>query len=156
MIDREQQTERTEAAIMAVLDNQYYTLTNQVINNMRRLSALADKWPPILLILFGALLLGVSIAIKVGLFGPVAMLTIWEGEFITMILSGAGLMVIGALFSLYQSRSLRKIAKAQQLVGTEILNKQIDVEKDLLERHQKQQAGQLILLPAKRLKRYRR
>ena len=155
MIERQQPPDRNEQAIMGVLDNQFYTLTDQVINNMRRLSALADKWPPILLILFGALLLGVAIAIKVGLFGPVAMLTMWEGEFITLILAGAGLMVVGALFSLYQSWSLRRIAKAQQLVGTEILHKQIDIEKDLLVRNRAQQ-GQLILLPAKKLKRHRR
>jgi|SRR5687768_203784 len=178
MINREQQTERSEAAILAVFDNQFYTLNDQIINNMRRLSSLGDKWPPVLLIASGALIIAFSVAIKIGLFGhpnqqvtslPAATgveaggVTVNLGpgivdsmEFMTLILSGAGLMLAGALFSLYQARSLRKIIQAQHLVGTEILNRQIDIEKDLIVRDQSQQAGQLILLPGKKLKRYRR
>ncbi len=178
MIDSQQQTEKTEAAIMAVFDNQFYKLTNQIIDNMRRLSTVGDKWPPILLVAFGALIIVVSVAIKIGVFGSptpaatsvpvsptpeVGGVTVRLGseivdsmEFMTLVISGAGLMLAGALFSLYQARSLRKLIMAQQLVGTEILNKQIDIEKDVLVRNHAQQQGQLILLPGKKHKRFRR
>lgn len=178
MIDREQRTERGEAAIMAVFDNQFYTLTNQVIHNMRRLSTLGERWPSVVLIVVGALMIAFSAAIKIGFFArpysagadstaapgaDARAISVQLGpdivdsmEFMTLVLSGAGLMLAGALFSLYQARSLRNIVKAQQLIGTEILHKQIDVEKDLLARQQTQQAGQLILLPGKKHKRYRR
>lgn len=154
MTEREQLV-RSGSAIHDVFDNQFPTLTNQIIRNMQRVSMVGDKWPPVLLVLAGAALAFTAVAIKVGFLGEKAMLILWPGEFIALVLAGAGLMLFGALFSLYQARSLRKIIKAQQVIGTELLNKQIDIEKDLLTGKHKQQ-GQLILLPAKKLKRLRR
>lgn len=150
------ESERSEDAIREVFKNQFPALTSQILNNMQQISVVGDKWPPILLILLGAGLIVVSLAIKIGFFGVITMGILWPGEFMALIFSGAGLMFAGALFSLYQARSLRKIIKAQQLVGTEILNKQMDIEKDLLTGKHRQQQGQLILLPAKKLKRFRR
>lgn len=151
---------RRESAILNVFDNQFPTLTDQVINNMFRLARLEQRWPALLLIISGVLLLAITLGLKVSfIVGATTQTLRWE-EFITLTLAGAGLMAVGALFHLYQIRSLRKIIQAQQLVGTEIINKQIEVEREVITRDQQhqQQMGQLIILPGgkKMRKRWRR
>jgi len=156
MSDTEQSVNRSETAILEVFDNQFPTLTNQLVQNLRQLSVLGERWPALFLLLGGAALLVASLAIKIGLFGLIAMGVLWPGEFMTLILAGAGLMLAGGLFSVYQSSSLRRIIKVQQALGTELLNKQIDIGKDLVMRNQDRQWGQLILLPTKKRRRFRR
>ncbi|HEX8500520.1 MAG TPA: hypothetical protein VF659_08020 [Pyrinomonadaceae bacterium] len=148
----------SETAILNVFNNQFPTLTDQIINNLYRLSRHGDRWPAVLLVVCGALLLAVSLVLKVGYFIGRMSSTLRSEEFITLIFAGSGLLLFGALFSIYQARSLRKIIQAQQLVGTEILNKQIEVEREVITHHQKhQQMGQLLLLPSKKArKRWRR
>jgi hypothetical protein len=153
MVDREQPV-TSETAVREVFENQFPTLTNQLLYNMRQVSLLGDKWPPILMVLLGAALAFIPVLITTGLLGGTATAELNYMEFITLVIAGAGLIFFGALFSLFQGWSLRRIVMAQQIVGTEILHKQIDIEKDMIRERQKQQ-GQLILLPAKRLRRLR-
>ncbi len=155
MADREQ-SERGETAILGVFDNQFPTLTNQIVHNLHRLMTVREKGPTRLLIISGVILLLVSIAIRVGFFGMVAMLVLSPPEFITLISAGSGLIVAGGLLSVAQAWSLRRIITVQQALGTELLNKQIDIGKDLIKSNQEQQWGQLILLPTKKHKRLRR
>jgi uncharacterized membrane protein YqjE len=160
MTDREHSA-RNEAAILDVFDNQFPTLTSQLIDNLQRLSMVGEKWPTTLLIILGAFLLFAALAIKLMLIvyypGDEKTLRLSAMEFTTLILAASGLMVIGALFSLYQARSWRKIVMAQQLVGTELLNKQIDIAKGMVVRQQQgHQGGEMILLPAKIRRRHRR
>ena len=148
------ESERSEAAIREVFDNQFPSLTNQMIFNMRRISMVGDKWPPVLMVLLGGALTFIPVAITIGIFGDRAIEKLDYMEFIALVIAGAGLVFFGALFSLYQGWSLRRIIVAQQRVGTEILTKQIDIERDMLKDQRKRQ-GQLILLPAKKLRHLR-
>lgn len=150
-----EQLVRHQPAIQEVFDRQFPNLTNQVIADIERIAKFGEKWPSRVLVLAGAALSLIAVAIKIGLIREGATHLFWYGEFITMIIAGAGLIFFGALFSLYQAWSLRKIINAQQVIGTELLNKQIDIERDLLKNKHKWQ-GQLILLPSKKLKRLRR
>lgn len=161
MTDRDYSA-RNEAAILEVFDNQFPTLTSQVIDNLQRLSMVGKTWPMTLLIVAGALLLLASVVVKLMLImyyrGTEVLVEskLSPVEFTTLILSASALMVIGALFSLYQARSWRKLVLAQQVVGTEILNKQIDIAKDMVVNRQRVQGGDMILLPARIRKRHRR
>jgi hypothetical protein len=156
MTDSNQLSNR-ETAILNVFDKQFPSLTNHINHNLERLSGVGDKWPAMLMILLGALLLAFALAVKLGFFFGLMLATLRSEEFITLVLAGSGLLFFGVLFGLYQAWSVRKIILVQQTVGTEILNKQVDFEKDLVIRREKQQMGQLILLPNKKgRKRFRR
>jgi hypothetical protein len=161
MSDREQ-IMRSEEAVLHVFHNQFPALTGQIIKNLYLLSGLRERWQPILLVALGALLLLFTLLLRVGYFyrdlnGAQRVGELQPLEFITLIVVGSVLMFSGALFGLYQSRSLRKIILAQQVLGVQILNKQIDTEREVIERQQRQQQNaQLVLLPRKIRKRLRR
>ena len=159
MADKERKVTK-ETAILEVFNNQFPTLTKQVIDNLKQLSMVGEKWPTTLLMVLGMLLLGAALVIKLVVITsyPVNEMEVRLSpfEFSTLIISASGLLVVGALFSLYQARSWRKIVLAQQVVGTEILNKQIDIAKEMVVGRHSLQGRQLILLPARIRKRYRR
>ena len=159
MTDRDH-SERNEAAILEVFDNQFPTLTSQVIDNLQRLSLVGERWPTTLLIFSGALLLFATLALKLMLIivytGDTRTQSLLAVEFTTLILAASGLMFVGTLFKVYQARSWRKIVLAQQVVGTEILNKQIDIAKGVVVRRHEFQREGMILLPAKIRRRHHR
>jgi hypothetical protein len=160
MSDSREQIMRSEEAVLHVFHNQFPALTGQIIKNLYLLSGLRERWQPILLVALGALLLLFTLLLRVGYFyreRPTPEEALRPEEFITLIVVGSGLMFSGALFGLYQARSLRKIILAQQVLGVQILNKQIDTEREVIERQQRQQQNaQLVLLPRKIRKRLRR
>jgi hypothetical protein len=154
MITREE-SEKSGDALRAVFDNQYRVLTGQVLKNLYESSKVGVSWPTKLLVFLGAILLVVSLLMKIDY--PFKIASLSDIEFTTLIFASSGLLFTGALFSLLHAWSWRSIIRAQQVVGMEILNKQIDVEKELLTGKNRYQAGgQLILLPTKIHKRLRR
>jgi hypothetical protein len=142
----------SEAGTLEGFNKQFLALTKQMISNLRERPAPGEHRATLLLIIAGGFLLFVSLAMKLEY---VKAENLRPEEFITLIVSSSVLMLVGALFSLYQARSWRKIIKLQQAAGIEILNKQIDAEKDLLAGRQRQW-GQLTILPVKIHKRLRR
>lgn len=159
MVTKEQ-SERSEEALRTVFKNQYLTLTNQVLNNLNELSKIGEKWSTKLLLIVGALLLLASLPIKL-LFrieypGGFSLPYLTDMEFTTLILAATALLLVGALSSLFQAWGWRRIIQAQQAVGVEILNKQLDIEKDLLIGKNRHQPGELILFPAKIRRRHHR
>ena len=152
MITREQ-SERSEEAMRMVFQNQFRELTRQVLENLYESSKIREKWATKLLLILGAILLVISLLMRIEY--PFRVASLSDVEFTALIFAASGLMFTGALFSLLHTWSWRSIIRAQQVVGMEILNKQIDVDKELLTGKNRHQPGQLILLPTKIHKRRR-
>jgi hypothetical protein len=159
MITREQ-SERSEEAMRAVFENQFRVLTSQVLENLRKSLNLGENWPTKLLLFAGTILLIASLAMqllmRIDYPGGLRLPLLSPIEFTTLILAATALLLVGALLSLFHAWGWRSIIRAQQVVGMEILNKQIDVDKELLTGKNRHQAGELILLPAKIHRRHRR
>ena len=155
MITREQ-SERSEEAVRTVFKNQFPTLTNHLLTNLYEVSKISERWPTKLLLIMGALLLGASLAMKINYPYGIKLADLSAVEFTTLIFAASGLLLVGALFSLLQAWSWRRIIMKQQEVGVEILNKQVDIEKELLTGKDRHKGGELILLPAKIRKHHRR
>jgi hypothetical protein len=159
MITREQ-SERSEEAVRTILTNQFPVLTTQVLENLYQLSRIGEKWSTKLLLIMGAVLLLASLVMKllmlIGYRDGRGVELLSGMEFSTVILASSALLVVGALLSLLQAWSWRSIVRAQQAVGIEILHKQLDIEKELLTSRNRNQPGELILLPTKIRKRHRR
>ena len=153
MVTREQ-SERSEEAMRMVFQNQFRVLTRQVLENLYESSKIREKWATKLLLILGAILLVISLLMRVEY--PFRVASLSDIEFTALIFAASGLMFTGALFSLLHTWSWRSIIRAQQVVGMEILNKQSDVDKELLTGKNRHQAGgELILLPTKIRKRRR-
>ena len=153
MITREQ-SERSEEAMRMVFQNQFRVLTRQVLENLYESSKIREKLATKLLLIMGVILLASSLLMRIEY--PFKIASLSDMEFTALIFASSGLLTLGALFSLLQAWSWRSIIRAQQVVGMEILNKQIDVDKELLTGKNRHQAGgELILLPTKIRKRRR-
>jgi len=153
MITKEE-SERSADTMRGVFQNQYRVLTGQVLDNLHKSSKVGEKGSTKLLLIMGSILLVGSLVMKINFPFKIASLT--EIEFTALIFASSGLLVVGALFSLLQVWSWRSIIRAQQVVGMEILHKQVDTEKELLTGKHRYQAGQLILLPTKLHRRHHR
>jgi hypothetical protein len=155
MVTREQ-SERSEMAVRTIFENQFPVLTNQLVDNLYRLSKVGEKWSTKLLLILGAILLAASVLMKLDYPYGFKIASLSPMEFTTLILAAAALLIFGALLSLFQAWSWRRIIQLQQAVGIEILKKQVDIEKDLLTGKSSRQGGELMLLPIKIRKRHRR
>lgn len=153
MITKEQ-SERSEEVMREVFRNQFPELTSQVLDNLHKSSKIREKLTTKLLLIMGSILLVASLVMKIDF--PFKIASLSDVEFTALIFASSGLLIVGALLSLSQAWSWRSIIWAQQVVGLEILHKQIDTEKELLTGKHKYQAGQLILLPTKLHKRHHR
>lgn len=125
-MNEHQRPGNSEAEVLGIFDNQFPSLTNQMVSIVRQLSAVNDKWPSILLLVLGASLLVIAVLMKIEIRGA-RIANLSALEFITMLVVSASLLLAGALFRMLQSRNLREILKAQQKLGAEILNKQVDM-----------------------------
>jgi hypothetical protein len=155
MITKEQ-SERSEDAVRTGIKNQFLTLTNHLLTNLYEVSKIRERWPTKLLLIMGAILLGASLAMKINYPYGIKLAELSPMEFTTLIFAASGLLLVGGLFSLLQAWSWRRIIQKQQAVAVELLNKQVDIEKELLTGKDRHQGGELILLPAKIRKHHRR
>ena len=146
MITKEQ-SEKSEEVMRAFFQNQFRELTSQVLDNLHRSSKIREKLATKLLLIMGAILLAASLVMKID--RPFKIASLSDIEFTALIFAASGLLTVGALLSLLQAWSWRSTILAQQVVGMEILHKQIDTEKERLTGKDRYQAGQLILLPTK-------
>jgi hypothetical protein len=154
MITKEQ-SEKSDEVMREVFQNQFQELTGQVLTNLSESSKFREKLATKLLLIMGSILLVGSLLMKIDY--PFKIASLSEIEFTALIFSSSGLLFVGALFSLLQAWSWRSIIRAQQVVGMEILHKQIDTEKELRTGKNRYQAGgELILLPTKIRKLHRR
>ena len=155
MVTREQ-SERSEMAVRTIFENQFPVLTNQLVDNLYRLSKVGEKWPTTLLLILGAILLAASVLMKIDYPYGFKIASLSTLEFTTLIIAAAALLIFGALLSLFQAWSWRRIILLQQAVGIELLKKQVDIDKDVLTGKSSRQGGELMLLPIKIRRRHHR
>jgi membrane protein implicated in regulation of membrane protease activity len=120
-----------------------------------KLSKVGEKWSTKLLLILGAILLVASLLMKIDYPYGFKIASLSSVEFTTLIIASAGLLFVGALFSLLQAWSWRRILRGQQELGIEILKKQVDIDKEVLTSKDRRRGGELIVLPTRIVKRHR-
>jgi hypothetical protein len=152
MTEREQLVQREELPLDVIKD-QYRTLNSQVVDIVERLSSVDAKWPSPILMLAGAVLLAVSVSMRIPGGWLDANLTTWE--FITMIAASGVLIISGLMYSVNRSRNWRYVIMEQQALGMQILHKEIEIAQQAINRKHRKQWGEIIIFHTKIRKSYR-
>lgn len=147
------QVVKTEELPIDVLKNQYPAITDEIIKTVHQLSKVDPKWPTAILIMSGVALLVLALIMRAA--GGLLAVNVTSSEFITMIITSAGLMLAGPLFNMYLSRNWQRIILDQQALGVQILHKEIDIARESHNRRNRRQLGEVIIFHTKIRKSFR-
>jgi hypothetical protein len=115
-----------------LLRDQISTLTENAINEMQRVHKRAGRVPVYALLVLGAAMIIFALAFKVQFFGQ-AYSSLSPPEFITMILTGSLLVILGGVIHLYQYRLSQEIRKGIQAIAESALEATVEYSNKVIE-----------------------
>jgi hypothetical protein len=146
-MNQNEQLQKREELPLDVIKDQFPALSRDLLNIVSELSKKETIWLPLALVGAGALLLIVAVCMRIpGGFLPVDITTT---EFVTMIIASASLMLGGAIFKIYQFGNWRQIITEHQALGMQVLNKEIDIAKDAINRKNRRNWGEIFIFQTK-------
>lgn len=108
----------------------FSSFTSQVVDAMKEISAIAKKGPSNLLMTLGTTIIIVVLAMRLSVFG-IQVSVLNTPEFITVILGGLVLLLVGAYLRFYQFKTEQEVAQELRSAGLQILDKTLETAKNL-------------------------
>ena len=96
-----------------LLQDPFSSFTQNTVEAMHRVSGLAERGPVIMLLTLGPVMIILALAFKLQLFGQ-GISTLSSAEFISVILAGSLLVILGAFIRLYQYKLSQELRRGIQ------------------------------------------
>jgi hypothetical protein len=115
-----------------LLRDPFSSFTEDAVNAMQRVSELAERGPVIVLLTLGPAMIILALAFKLQVLGQ-GISSLSSSEFITVILTGSLLVILGGLIRLYQYRLSQELRKGIQATAERALEATVENSNKIIE-----------------------